>query len=213
MSDKSASDAAMLHERRSSGRLTFEEAVQGLKAVGLRAGDTVLVQSDASRLGRVDGARTREDILAFHRDAFQAVIGPEGTLAVCTAFEDYGRYGTEFHVESVPFPPWIFQRIRSPVSRRRTLISSDRLGLRGRSPGRRDLRCTAFRRLRLGQSVGPPSSHRRTPVHARPVASRRIWHDFCPLMSSNCTACPINTTRYSLLQSSRTAGKSKVYSR
>ena len=86
----------------SSGRLTFEEAVQTLKAVGLGAGDTVLVQSDVSRLGRLDGARTGEDILAFHRDAFQAVIGPEGTLAVCTAFEDYGRYGTEFHVESSP---------------------------------------------------------------------------------------------------------------
>lgn len=103
MSDKSASDAAdTARNVESSGRLTFEEAVQGLKAVGLRAGDTVLVQSDVSRLGRVDGARTREDILAFHRDAFQAVIGPDGTLAVCTAFEDYGRYGTEFHVESSP---------------------------------------------------------------------------------------------------------------
>lgn len=103
MSDESTSNSAdAARNVESGGRLTFEEAVQALKAVGLCAGDTVLVQSDVSRLGRVDGARTREDILAFHRDAFRAVIGPEGTLAVCTAFEDYGRYGTEFHVESSP---------------------------------------------------------------------------------------------------------------
>lgn len=82
--------------------LEFSELVGGLRELGLRLGDIVHVQSDLLRIGPVQGAREREEILAFFFNAFKEVLGPQGTLTTCTAFEDYGRYATPFVVEESP---------------------------------------------------------------------------------------------------------------
>jgi aminoglycoside 3-N-acetyltransferase len=83
-------------------RLTFSELVAGLRACGIVAGDVVHVQSDLFTLGPVDCEPDRERVLEFYLKGFLDVLGPEGTLTTCTAFEDYGRFGTPFVREESP---------------------------------------------------------------------------------------------------------------
>ncbi len=82
--------------------LAFDELVESLAAAGLRKGDVVHVQSDLRRIGPVDAPMTRDDLCEFYLRAIQEVIGSDGTLTVCTSFEDYGRYGTPFVREESP---------------------------------------------------------------------------------------------------------------
>jgi aminoglycoside 3-N-acetyltransferase len=83
-------------------KLKKEELVHALKSEGIAQGDIVHVQSDLLRVGPVDCGPEREGPLRFYLDAFQQLIGPEGTLTTCTAFEDYGRYGTPYIREESP---------------------------------------------------------------------------------------------------------------
>src|SRR5438876_5237741 len=53
-----------------------DEIARDLRALGLRAGDSVLVHSALSRIGFVQGGAPAVV------DAFLDVLGPEGTLAV-----------------------------------------------------------------------------------------------------------------------------------
>jgi aminoglycoside 3-N-acetyltransferase len=82
-------------------RLTRHELIAALHAAGVERGDVLHVQSDLRRIGPVE-ASGREGVLAFYLDALQEVLGPDGTLTCCTAFEDYGRYGTPFVREESP---------------------------------------------------------------------------------------------------------------
>jgi len=82
--------------------LTYPQLVDGLRALGIASGDIVHVQSDLLQVGPVDCARDREAILEFFLSAFLEVIGRSGTLTTCTAFEDYGRYGTPYVLEESP---------------------------------------------------------------------------------------------------------------
>jgi len=83
-------------------KLRRDELIAALRAAGVAAGDVVHVQSDLLRIGLVDAASTRHGILQFYLDGFFEVLGRNGTLTVCTAFEDYGRYGTPFIREESP---------------------------------------------------------------------------------------------------------------
>lgn len=83
-------------------RLTFEQMISGLRASGIQRGDVVHVQSDLFSLGPVDCTPDRNALLEFYFRAFQEVVGPEGTITTCTAFEDYGRFGTPFVRETSP---------------------------------------------------------------------------------------------------------------
>ena len=82
--------------------LESHELVAALRDLGISRGDVVHVQSDLLCIGPVAGAHEREDILAFFFDAFTQVLGREGTLTTCTAFEDYGRYATPYVLEESP---------------------------------------------------------------------------------------------------------------
>lgn len=82
--------------------LTRAELIAGLGSCGIGRGDVVHVQSDLRRIGPVDAPLTGDDLCQFYLEAFQEVLGPEGTLSVCTAFEDYGRFGTPFVREESP---------------------------------------------------------------------------------------------------------------
>jgi aminoglycoside 3-N-acetyltransferase len=82
--------------------LALEELVTALRGLGLAAGDVVHVQSDLRRIGPVDAPITIEGVCGFYLDGFREVLGPAGTLTTCTAFEDYGRYGTPFVREESP---------------------------------------------------------------------------------------------------------------
>ena len=83
-------------------KITYEELVAALITAGIQKGDIVHVQSDLRRIGPPDTKLDRESMLQFYLAAFQEVLGEQGTLTVCTAFEDYGRYGTPFIVEESP---------------------------------------------------------------------------------------------------------------
>src|SRR5262245_54925997 len=83
-------------------RLSREEFATSLHALRIRRGDIVHVQSDLRRIGPVEAPATREGMLEFYLGGLLDAIGPEGTLTTCTAFEDYGRYGTPYVREDSP---------------------------------------------------------------------------------------------------------------
>lgn len=83
-------------------RVSRTELTDALYRLGIQPGDVVHVQSDLRRIGPVDAPMTRDGLCGFYLDALQEVLGPEGTITACTAFEDYGRYGTPFDRQSSP---------------------------------------------------------------------------------------------------------------
>lgn len=82
--------------------LAKSEIVEVLLGLGIGPGDVVHVQSDLRRIGPVEAPLTRDGQCGFYLEALQEVIGPTGTITCCTAFEDYGRYGTPFVREESP---------------------------------------------------------------------------------------------------------------
>ena len=78
------------------------QIVESLKLADLSNGDTVLVQSNLSLFGRIDGCRKKNEILDLYYSSLWDVLGAKGTLVVLTAFEDYARYGVAFHREKSP---------------------------------------------------------------------------------------------------------------
>lgn len=82
--------------------LSKSELISSLSALGIGVGDIVHVQSDLRRIGPVEAPLTKEGLCEFYLSTLQSVVGPEGTLTACTAFEDYGRYGTPFVREESP---------------------------------------------------------------------------------------------------------------
>ncbi len=83
-------------------RVTKDQFAHALKLSGVQRGDILHVQSDLAAIGLPDTARSRDAMLDFYLQGLQQAVGPEGTLTTCTAFEDYGRYGVPFHVDSSP---------------------------------------------------------------------------------------------------------------
>lgn len=83
-------------------KLKYEELVAALRRAGVVEGGIVHVQSDLRRIGPIECEGGRADVLRFYLSAFQEVLGRDGTLTVCTAFEEYGRYGTPFIRETSP---------------------------------------------------------------------------------------------------------------
>jgi acyl-CoA synthetase (AMP-forming)/AMP-acid ligase II/aminoglycoside N3'-acetyltransferase len=73
-----------------------------LHEAGLESEDTVLLHSDIGRVGVTEAGYDREGTLDFYLSGFLNVLGPKGTLCVCTSFEDFGRYGTPFIRENSP---------------------------------------------------------------------------------------------------------------
>lgn len=88
--------------------LTRKEIAAALRIAGLAAGDRVLVFSDLSRLGPVEGARTRDIFCQTYLDAIQDVIQPDGTLVVPTYTTQVARYDEEFIWESTPAVTGVF---------------------------------------------------------------------------------------------------------
>lgn len=82
--------------------LLRQDVTEALSESGLCIGDTVLVQSNLSLFGRIQGLREKTKILEFFYSAFWEVLGSEGTLVVLTAFEDYARKGEAFHRNKSP---------------------------------------------------------------------------------------------------------------
>jgi aminoglycoside 3-N-acetyltransferase len=78
------------------------DIVGSLRALGITEGDIVHVQSDLRSIGPVDAPLTRDGQCNFYLSALREVLGPKGTITCCTAFEDYGRYGTPFDREVSP---------------------------------------------------------------------------------------------------------------
>lgn len=84
------------------------DLIAALDAVGVRRGGVLLVQSDLLQIGPVAGISRRDDILRFYYDALREVLGPEGTLVVLTAYEDYARHGLSFDRRHSPSLSGVF---------------------------------------------------------------------------------------------------------
>lgn len=82
--------------------VAFKEVVDALRALGIGKGDIVHVQSDLRSIGPTEAPLTREGQCGFYLQALQTVVGKSGTITCCTAFEDYGRFGTPFVREESP---------------------------------------------------------------------------------------------------------------
>jgi aminoglycoside 3-N-acetyltransferase len=82
--------------------LSMASLVRALGELGIGQGDIVHVQSDLRRVGLVDAPLSRDSVCSFYVQALRHVVGEEGTITCCTAFEDYGRYGTPFIREQSP---------------------------------------------------------------------------------------------------------------
>jgi len=82
--------------------LTQNDLQNGLKNLKIETGDTLLIHSNLMMLGGIEGARHREEILAFYLKAFQNVVGSSGTLAVPAYFYEYARFGEPFDTKHSP---------------------------------------------------------------------------------------------------------------
>jgi aminoglycoside 3-N-acetyltransferase len=82
--------------------LTQAELQDALHSLGISPGDVVHVQSDLRRIGPVDAPLTKESVCEFYLGALRNCVGPKGTITCCTAFEDYGRFGTPYVKEESP---------------------------------------------------------------------------------------------------------------
>jgi len=70
--------------------------------LGIKKGDIVHVQSDIRRIGPVDAPLTFDGQCGFYFETLKEVVGDQGTISCCTAFENYGRYGATFEREKSP---------------------------------------------------------------------------------------------------------------
>lgn len=82
--------------------LTQDTLINGLRQLGINAGDLLLVHSDLMLLGTPEKAHSREEILSFYLEAFQKVLGPTGTLSVPAFFYEYARHGKPFDTKHSP---------------------------------------------------------------------------------------------------------------
>ena len=83
-------------------KISLDDYVAALRALGIAAGDVVLIHSRLFTIGLPENAPAREDIAAFYLHGLQKVLGSGGTVVVLTSFEDYGRYETPFVLEESP---------------------------------------------------------------------------------------------------------------
>ena len=82
--------------------VTPEDIADAFRTAGCRPGDTVLVQSDLTRIGPVAGARGRDGLLDGYTAGIRQAVGDGGTLAAVTASEGYARHRTPYHHETTP---------------------------------------------------------------------------------------------------------------
>ena len=74
------------------------ELAEALGAVGVRAGDTMVMHASLVHLGYIDGVEIA-DYPAAVVEAVRDVLGPAGTLCVPTPFWDYGTKNLPFDTE------------------------------------------------------------------------------------------------------------------
>jgi aminoglycoside 3-N-acetyltransferase len=82
--------------------LEFQDAVARLRTAGIARGDVLMVQSNLRNIGTVAAGRGKTATLEFYRRVFEELLGPDGTLVVLTAFEDYARHAVPFDRKRSP---------------------------------------------------------------------------------------------------------------
>lgn len=88
--------------------ITKTEIKTALDEVGITNGQTIMVHSDLTRIGWVDNAKSRVDILEFYFKSIINQIGPEGTVVVLSCTESFARDGVAFHYEESPSEQGVF---------------------------------------------------------------------------------------------------------
>lgn len=63
---------------------TYDETLEALRGIGLKAGDNVFIQSNLGRFGRLKGAKTKQEYYDNFKNAVFEIIGNKGTLVIPT---------------------------------------------------------------------------------------------------------------------------------
>jgi len=101
--------------------VSLSSIVQGLKEVGLKHGDIVMVHSQLHAIGYVEGVPVA-DIPEIYLRAFDEVVGDEGTIVVPTYTTSFGRFATPFNLETTPSESGVFsEHVRMSKGAVRTL--------------------------------------------------------------------------------------------
>ncbi len=88
--------------------LTKKIFKESLRELGLKKGDTVLVQSDLFNIGLVENTKNPFEICEFYYQNLMEYLGENGTICVLTFFGDYGKKGIEFDRSESPSLSGIF---------------------------------------------------------------------------------------------------------
>lgn len=72
-----------------------------LKILGIESGDTLIIHSDITSIGKTDHLSLRETLNMYY-EAIMEVIGDEGTLCVPAFFYEYARNGIPFDISQSP---------------------------------------------------------------------------------------------------------------
>jgi aminoglycoside 3-N-acetyltransferase len=86
----------------------MEEICDVIRALGIKPGDIVMVHSDLSRIGPIDGAKNKDQMAACYFKALSNVITSEGTVVALACTESFARHGKAFDYENSPSEQGIF---------------------------------------------------------------------------------------------------------
>ena len=100
--------------------MNSKDLIQALGRLDLKPGDIALVHSDLRPFRLPEGCATENEVVDFYYNAFQHVLGPQGTLAVPAYFYEFARAGEPFIVETSPVskPLGVFSSYINKNSRR-----------------------------------------------------------------------------------------------
>ena len=92
--------------------ITKSHFVSALDRLSLKKGCTIYLQTDLSKLGKIEGIFTKEQLCNFILRAFFDIIGKKGTLVVPTYTTQVGRFSIAFDCKSTPttlglFPEYV----------------------------------------------------------------------------------------------------------
>lgn len=73
-----------------TGSYTAQDLSEAVGQCGIAAGDVIFVHSNVGYSGRMEGARTLDDLCARTLEAFLQILGPEGTLVLPTFSYSFG---------------------------------------------------------------------------------------------------------------------------
>ena len=83
-----------------SSILSKDILVKNFRKLGLKVGDTVLISSNISALGKIDNLKKKQEYCEFYFQSLIKVIGKSGTIVVPSYTSQIAREGNNFSLEN-----------------------------------------------------------------------------------------------------------------